>query len=357
MNPRCCFQCEKENPHEQSYCGHCGAALALKEYISGEVNKELASAVRDRGSIETESAIRVFEKAFGWATLVARALAVPVVLVITLLGWLGWKEFDLSKSAQNAKEQIERTADTARNDIGQTSQGSIGEVEKESAKAIAANRESAGTAVRLSNDMKATASKTKDELKRETTSFRDEVTKSKSELDAIHKLQPEFDSMRAQLGQATSDLAAQQKVISSSEEFVKQVFSTHMTSYFAFNDLVQQTVIVVPPPQGATNANTVVLMLLPNSPIDGTLQLQFKVALEPPGSYFHLHNLILFFWGDPPEVLKTGMLAVSYFPDKSDKEIINALTIRDGRVYADDQPMPKFGQAERQQMDAPRSTC
>ena len=40
------------------------------------------------------------------------------------------------------------------------------------------------------------------------------------------------------------------------------------------------------------------------------------------------------------------MLAVSYFPDKSDKEIIKALTIRDGRVYADDQPMPKFGQAD-----------
>lgn len=318
----------------------------LKDYISGEVSKELASAVRDRSSIETESAIRVFEKAFGWATLVARVLAVPILLVITLVGWLGWKEFDLSKSAQNAKEQIERTADTARTDISRASQGSIDEVEKESAKAIAANRESAGNAVRLSNDMKTTASKTENQLKSETVSFRDEVTKSKSELDAIHKLQPEFDSMRAQLGQATSDLAAQQRVISSSEEFVKQVFSTHVTSYFAFNEFVQQTVIVIPPPQGANNSNTVVLMLLPDSPIDGTLQLQFKVALEPPGSYLHLHNLILFFWGDPPEVLKSGMLAVSYFPDKSDKEIIKALTIRDGRVYADDQPMPKFGQAD-----------
>ena len=344
MTSRRCYQCEKENPPEQTFCGHCGAALVLKEYISAEVSKELANAVRDRDVIETESSIRVFEKAFGWATLVAKVLALPIVLVITLLGWLGWKEFDLSRTAQNAKVQIESSVNAARSDIGQASAKSIGEVQKESSKAIQANRDSAANAVRLSNDVKLTASKTNAELKSEATSVRSEVASSQSELGAVKKLQPEFDSMRAQLGKATSDLAAQQKVISSSEDFVKQVFSTHATYIFAFKDYIQPNAVVLPAPKGGKN--TVVLMLVPESPIDGTLQLQYKIFVQPPGSYSHIHNLILFFWGDPPDNLKTDTLAVSFFPDKSDKETIKALTVRDGRVYADDQPMPKFGQPD-----------
>jgi hypothetical protein len=308
------------------------------------VSKELASAVRDCDLLETESAIRVFERAWGWAELVTKVLLVPVVLVIGLLGWLGWKEFDLSKAAQGAKEQIERTANTARSDISQASAKSIGEVQNESGKAISANRESAATAARLSDDVKLTASKTKDELKTEATSVRTEVANSKSELEAAKKLQPEFDSMRAQLGKATSDLAAQQKVISSSEEFVKHVFSTHATYLFGFNTFIQPNVVVIPAPKGVKNST--VLMLVPDTPIDGTMQLQWGVFAQPPGSYTHVHNLILFFWGDPPEELKNNTLAVSFFPDKSDKETIKTLTVRDGRVYADDQPLPKFGQPD-----------
>jgi len=269
---------------------------------------------------------------------------VTVIAVVTLLGWLGWREFNLSKTAENAQQQIESTASKARVDISQASAQSIGEVQKESGKAIDANRNSEETAAMLSEDLKSTASKTKTELNSEASDVRSEVAKSKSELESVHKLQPEFDSMRAQLGKATSNLAAQQKVLSNSEEFVKQVFSTHVTYMFAFKDFVQPNAVVIPAPQGTKN--TVVLMLVPNSPIDGTLQLQYRVALQPPGSYFHIHNLILFFWGDPAENLKTDMLSVSFFPDTSDKETIRTLTVRDGRVYADDQPLPKFGQPD-----------
>jgi hypothetical protein len=87
-------------------------------------------------------------------------------------------------------------------------------------------------------------------------------------------------------------------------------------------------------------------MLVPDTPIDGTLQLQYKVTVQPSYSYFHIHNLIIFFWGDPADNLKLEPLVVSYFPDKGDKDTINALTVRDGRVYADDQPLPKYGQPD-----------
>jgi hypothetical protein len=133
-------------------------------------------------------------------------------------------------------------------------------------------------------------------------------------------------------------------VISSSEEFVKQVFSTHITYMFAFENFVQPNAVVIPAPQGVKNS--IVMMLVPDSPIQGTLQLQYKIFVQPAGSYFQIRNLIIFFWGDPPQNLKTDGLAVSFFPDKSDKETIKALAVRDGRVYADDQPFPKFGQPD-----------
>jgi len=344
MTGRRCYQCENDNPPDQSFCGNCGATLVLKEYISGQVTRELASAIRDRDILETESAIKVFERAWGWSKLFLEVLAVPLVIVVTLLGWLGWREFDLSKTAQSAKEQIVSTADTARNDISQASAKSIGEVQKESNKAIEANRDSAATATRLSSDVRLTASKTKAELKSEAASVRAEVANSESQLDAVKKMQPEFDTMRDQLGKATEELTAQQKVLSSSEDLVKHVFSTHATYLFGFQNFVQPNAVVIPATQGAKN--TMVFMLVPDTPIDGTLQLQYKIYMQPPNSFFHIHNLIIFFWGDPPDNLKSDTLAVIFFPDKTDKETIKTLSVRNGRVYADDQPFPKFGQPD-----------
>ena len=239
--------------------------------------------------------VEIFEKAWGWAKLTAESLLIPVIAVVTLLGWLGWREFSLSNAAANAQQQIEATAKTARGDITQASAQSIGEVQRESAKAIGASHNSEEAAGKLSTDLKNTASKTKTELKNEASDVRTEVDKSKAELTEVHKLQPEFDTMRGQLMKATSDLAAQQKVISSSEDFVKHVFSTHVTYMFAFKEFVQPNAIVIPATKSGQNST--VMMLVPDTPIDGTLQLQYKIFAQPPGSYFHIHNLILFFWG------------------------------------------------------------
>ena len=85
-------------------------------------------------------------------------------------------------------------------------------------------------------------------------------------------------------------------------------------------------------------------MLVPDTPIDGTLPTamgSFLTTTEFILSYSH--NLILFYWGETPDTLKANSLAVSFFPDKSDKDTAKTLTLRDGRVYADDMPLPKFG--------------
>jgi hypothetical protein len=341
MTKRHCFQCETENPHEQAFCGNCGSALTLKDYISAQVAKELTNAVRDRDILETESSIKVFEQAWKW---MSRAVGIFVAAGALILAWAGWKASDFRKSVDSAKDTVVQTENSTLTEIHDTSAQSIGAVQKASKSAIDYNHTSSDNAIELSKEMKVTASQTKAELKNEASSVRTEVANSKTELEAVKKLQPEFDAMRAQLGKATSDLAAQQKVISSSEDFVKQIFSTHITYTFPLKEFVQPNLVVIPAPQGVKNS--VVYMLVPNTPIDGTMQLQWGVFAQPPGSYVHIHNLIIFFWGDPAENLKLNSLALSFFPDKSDKDTIKALTLRDGRVYADDQPMLKFGQSD-----------
>jgi hypothetical protein len=334
---RRCFQCEQDNPPGQRFCGNCGAALTLREFISRQVTEGVASAVRDRDILETESSIRVFERAWGWATKIG---GIASAIVAAIIVFVGFKAYDLRTTTEKAKQTVADTADTTRKSIDATSAQSVHEIRAASKEAIDANQVSAANAKQLSSDLKVTAAHTKSELSGEASSVRQEVATSQVQLDEVKKLQPEFDVMRGQLGKATTELAAQQKVISSSEDFVKHVFSSHVTYMFSFPSFVQPKAVIIPAPSGAKNST--VYMLLPVTPMDGTIQLQYKIFLQPPNSYFHVHNLIVFFWGDPPDNLKQDTLSISLFPDTSDKETIKALTVQDGRVFADGEPLPKF---------------
>jgi hypothetical protein len=98
--------------------------------------------------------------------------------------------------------------------------------------------------------------------------------------------------MRSELAKATADLAAQQKVISTSENFVRQVFSTHKTILFQLDPFIKSNSIVIP--RSGNTGNSVVLMLLPESPLPPTLQVQYHIYLQPPGSFINIHNLVVF---------------------------------------------------------------
>lgn len=360
MTKRRCFQCETENPPEHSFCGKCGAALTLKDFISGLVSKELGNKVRDRNTVETEIAIRSFERAWRWMKLAfgifasAAGLAIVVILAVG-----GWKAHDLLKTVDAVKQAIVESADATRNEISTKSAQSVSDIQKASKEAIAANHISSANAAQLSNDMRNTASQTKAELNNEAASVRREVANSTSELEAAKKLQPAFDSMRAQLAQTSSELDVQQKKISSSEEFVKQVFGTHVSYTFTFSSFTEGDITAPAEPVGNQDSmssgivvknkeatSTVVYMLVPYHPIDGTLQMQRKNVLATPDSYLVVHNLIVLFWGDPPETLKDSPLFVSFFPDKTDKDTIKTIVLRDGRIFADGEPMPKYRQED-----------
>jgi hypothetical protein len=340
--PKACYQCGQDNPAGQLFCGQCGAALTLKDYVAKQVESQLAVALKDRQLMETESTVRVFERVWNLAKIVIGVAAIPVVVV----AGLGiYKGSDLWSTVNKAKETVVQSAESTRKDIKQTSAKSVADIQIASAAAVSANKSSSQTALTLSSDLKKTAAHVKGELAQESSSIRKQVIASTAELEAANKLQPEFETMRNQLAKATSDLAAQQKVISSSEDFAKHVFSSHQFALFTLDNFVQSNAVVVPPPSSSVK-NTVVYLLLPAAPIPGTLQLQYHIFVQPPNSYGNFHNLVFFFWGDPADNLKQKQLSVSYFPDTSDKELIHSLSLKDGRVYADDQPLPKFGQPD-----------
>jgi hypothetical protein len=333
-----CFQCEQENPPGQAFCGFCGSPLVLREFIATQVSRGISSSIQNRDVLETASSIKVFERAYGWIKLILGAAAA----LLAIVGGLGiWKATDWWSSVDKAKQVVADAADKTKKEISQTSSNAVLDIEAASGKAIEANEQSVRKAGTLSEDLDRTATGTKSGLAKEAASVKADVASSKTELQAVHQLQPEFDSMRAQLGKATTDLAVQQKVISSSEDFVKKVFSSHTVALFTFDQLVKPNSIVLPSP--GAGINTVVYMLLPSTPIPGTLQLQYHIFVQPPNSYGNLHNVVIFSWGDPVDSLKQKQMSVSYFPDSSDKDLIHALSEKDGRVYADDQPLPKFG--------------
>lgn len=336
--PRICYQCEHENPSDQPFCGQCGSPLVLKDFIARQVTDNVRNEVRDRDILETESSIKVFERAWGWVKLLG---GIWTGIAVVILALLGWKAIDFWTAIDRAKVAVNSSAAATQKAIETTSAHSVKDIQIASQNAIVANNSSVQKASHLSSDLEATAAKTKGELKMEAASVREEVSASQTQLDAVKKLQPEFDTMRGQLTKATTELAAQQKVISNSEDFVRHVFSTHATYMFTFPTFIQPTSIIVPAPAGVKNS--VVYMLLPVTPMEGTIQLQYKIFLQPPNSYFHLHNLLIFFWGDPPENLKQDTLSVSLFPDTSDKELIKTITFKDGRVFADGDPLPKLG--------------
>jgi hypothetical protein len=104
--------------------------------------------------------------------------------------------------------------------------------------------------------------------------------------------------------------------------------------------------MVVPPPDNGLVHVSVVYLLLRAVPIQGSVQLQYHVFAQPPNTYFSVKNVMVFIWGESPDNLKNKQFSVSYFPVSSEKDVVKILSFHDDRVWADDQPMPKYNQPD-----------
>lgn len=353
---RSCFSCETSNPADQNFCGACGSSLTLSGFISETVSQQLATTIRDRNIIETESAIKVFERAWSWVKIVG---GIAAVLLAILGGSVAWKFSDWKSSVNNAKQSVTTTANSVKAQIDETAAKSVGAIKAASTKAQSASAEASTTADEQTIRIKATADQTRAELRKERASVTSDVTSAEGQLKAATALKPQMDAIQQELSHAIAEVEEQKKILSSSQEFAKQVFSTHTFDSIDFSDSSSGRSVVIslpppvtppPPPTGPgvhRTTKAVAYFLLHSTPINGTLDMQMDLVRQPPGSYLPVvHNLVIFLWGDAPAAIKLSPFTVSYFPDTGDKELIHSLTEKDGRVYADGEPLPKFGEMD-----------
>jgi hypothetical protein len=290
-----------------------------------------------------DSSIKVFKQAWDWIKLI---LGISVGLLVLAGSGILWKASDFWSSVDNAKKSVIDAAKKSNEEIARSSSQATQDITK----AVEAGNKAIKTVLSVTDEQSTAVRDTMlQALKYATTqteSLKADIESSRAELQAASKIQSEIEDMRKQLAQATSAIQAQQQVLSSSEEFVKSVFSSHKVEIFNISQPPKDRYAVVPPATKEIK-NTAVWLLLDAAPIPETLQLQYHLYVQPRGSYFRIvHNLIVFFWGDPAETLQQKPLSVSYFPDKSDKEIIQSLSEHEGRVYADNEPLPKFNEPD-----------
>jgi hypothetical protein len=337
-----CHKCGRDNAAEQAFCGACGSPLALDEFISKRVSEHLANAIRDRDVIETESSIRVFERAWGWVKIVG---GIAAVLLAILGAGVFWKVSDWKSTVDSAKASVTNTATTAQQEIKTSSATSLRSIQSTADDVKKANDRVSETTKQQSRAIQREAAQTKSELGKESASVKNEVSSAHTQLQAAAALRPEMETTQKQLQEALAQVQAQQKLISSSQNFVKEIFGSYTTNIVQVDLEPKPQYVVMKPAPG--QKVTFIYILLSSAPIQGTVQLQWHVFSEPRGSYFALiHNLLIDVWGDPPQNLHEHAFEISYFPDSSDKDLIKTLTVKDGRVYADGEPLPKLGQVD-----------
>jgi hypothetical protein len=316
-----CFQCDSDNP-EQGFCGTCGAPLKLDVFVARQVRAEFEQHTQQRDLVERESAIRIVETAYGWAKKLG-VLALLIVAPFAAVGVYKWS--DLLSAISSAKQNVSKTASDERKAIeaaSATAQLNIAQV--------------SSSATRESRAAVQEAKAAKSQVTQQTAEAQTEIARLHEQIEAANGLRPEMVAIR-------EELTKQQRALSSSEEFAKNIFTSHRVEFFQQEQMETDHYKILPRKNG--NGATVYL-LLGKVPIAQTLQLQYHVFSQPNNSYVNIHNLVIFSWGDPADSLKTHQLSASYFPDGSDKDVIKVLSERDGRVYADGEPLFRLGESD-----------
>lgn len=330
-----CHHCGVENP-DQAFCGACGSPLALNDYIAKQVSERLTEAVRDRDFLETESAIRVFQRAWGWLEKIGK-LGVAVLAVI--VGFLFWQYRDWRSAITAARNSVVTTAKKSRAAIQAASTRAVVNIDNAAGNATKTIELASANTIKQAHNTSLVAAQTRSQISHEASKFRAELDSSRTQLQAAAKLEPQVSKMRDDLAKAMEAVRNQQKLISSSEAFAKKIFSSHVSYAFDLNKVPSNRFYIVTREKG--DKNSLLFLLLPSVPISQTVQLQYYIYTQPPNSYQLIKNLLIFSWGDPPENLKKRALSVSYFPDLSEKPF-KALIARNGILFVDNKALIKL---------------
>ncbi len=119
-----CLRCNALNPEGKKYCGDCGAILdssfaPLKEVIEriipDQIQLALKQELKNQKSIETEITENVVNRLLGWARVLGFFFAVPIAV---LVGVVGKSYFDVRTLLGTAQTDVKQTVDKAKRDLG-----------------------------------------------------------------------------------------------------------------------------------------------------------------------------------------------------------------------------------------------
>lgn len=326
--------------------------MSLSDYVSREVDSRLAETTRDRALIETESAVRVFEKAYGWAKLVA---AVGGGLLAILAIGATWRFLDLRSAVNSAQAAVDNAKTSAEGSIAATASTTQTEIVSKSAASLHAIQAAAQAATESSARAQETATAQNKAITRQANDVRQEVqsqstlvtkdiASAREQIQTASQLQPQMESMQQQLSTAQAQIQTQQSVLANSESLAKQIFSSHRS---IIADLKTDPKGSFEETQAPEHDMVIIYLLLPDTPIDGTIQVQYNQIVAAPRSSAHVHNmLILFIQKAARDELLSRPISIAYFPDTTDHDLIHNLNMVDGRVYADGEGLPKIGQTD-----------
>jgi hypothetical protein len=162
-------------------------------------------------------------------------------------------------------------------------------------------------------------------------------------IDGLHIQIASASELRPEMVSIREELMKQQQALSNSQEFARSIFTSHQVEFFQINQTPSDHYKILPRRNGT---GATVYLLLTKVPIVQTLQLQYHVFSQPNNSYLSIRNLVVFSWGDPAGNLEAHQLSASYFPDSSEGDMIKALSEKDGRVYADGEPLFRYGEPD-----------
>jgi hypothetical protein len=356
-----CFSCEHKNPPEHTFCGACGAPLALSSYVSREVDARLAEATRDRQILETESSIRVFEKAWSWAKLVG---GIVTGVAAILIAGAALESFNLHEAVKGAGIAVEAAKTSAEKSINDTASNTRSNMLSESGKSVEDIRSAATRVTASSNEAQIVVKKEGSAITLQADSLRkdfqnqanavtNDVASARQQIEAASQLEPKMTELQQQLSTAQAQIKEQQRVITSSADFAKQIFSSHRQGFFDHDKADKHSFAIIPvennqaPIDPSRPPADALYILLPEAVVGGTMQIQFNQTVAAPNSFVVFHNLLIAFLDKNAEgLLLQKVVSISYFPDPEDLNLIRKLDVKDGRVFGDDEALPKFGQMD-----------
>jgi hypothetical protein len=324
-----CPQCESDNVDGKTFCSECGTLLnqQLGPLIRAQVEEYLHEHFRDRSVVEIETSEAVASRVLKWAKLF---YAVPVAVLIIILALLGISDYS----------QFHKTVRRATDELTPKLNQAIGEADKATNKAQDAEAKSEA-AINSIHNATAKMSAQLEAAQQLTNRVSGLESKNASQIVSANKhIESLVKELDTKVDDANKTIASQQAKLISTNELVTAMFSKGQVEYFQFtqDETPRSVLFAIPAQPGAPQKGAMIYMLLKSAPIYQTVQLNFRIYVQPKGSYHNVGNVLIFFWADPAANVKEFPLEVSYVPDPSYKGVVySKLSMKDGHVFADAQ--------------------